>query len=445
MSLPADQMEEEKKRIGGKTRALNGTAAQTYPMEGEGSQSGPGLQLSDPQQSLPASPSGGIANGERTPVSPQANESQGGAGNSDIDLVKDRGKPPEYIQNTMIQLGSDKTLDIAEKSAAKSNHTSGAMGEDPEMAKLQGGRMADEIKITDNKKGQANRAGLENMFGKYMDNVVKVEVDTNKITEKEAMIKSKKYKGIFAGMTREEFSMFLFDFGGSLMSNGEQGLGAVGVASGAAMAGHRGRQKEGEASALAATELTRTTDLEEREMANKEQTAGMAGIAQGFTNPDGFFMVPSFDPETGKTTWNPAEDRDGNPQKGDPRASKDYNGEKVFLDGFLTEAGWSKQEIADFFGKAKGTQARRQDLTDALMARISGAGILDKDPITGKKLRDFKEGDIKSWVDKMLAIEKPEDSSLPPGSDAGSAALTDANAALTVAQAQAKYGPKSTD
>jgi hypothetical protein len=213
---------------------------------------------------------------------------------------------------------------------------------------------------------------------------------------------TEEFSRFMGGMTRQEFSMFLMEWGSLMMQNSEKGLGgAFGTATQGAMQGHLGREDR----ALAREQSQQKSALEERRVSASERTASFAGQAQGFTDPEGFWVVPKYNSETKEVTWERATDKDGNLVKGDPDKSRDYQGEKVYLENFFREAGWSDQEIADYFGKAKGRKAREQDLTDALMRRIDGAGILDVDPITGKKLKEFKEEDIKLWVSRMLAIE----------------------------------------
>jgi hypothetical protein len=220
------------------------------------------------------------------------------------------------------------------------------------------------------------------------------------------------------GMTRQELSMFVFQWGSLMMVNADQGFGgAMGAAGLGAMEGHQGRTTAAAETEKSDAQQKIENQMAERRTAAQEKTAGMAGQAQGFTNPDGMWVVPKYDPETGQITWNVATDDDGNKIEGDPTAGRDYNGEKVFLDGFLTEAGWTKKQIADLYGGAGGPQKRRQDLTDALMSRISSAGIIDVDPITSKKYKEFKEADIKKWVDRMLSIEEGPDPALPSNDD----------------------------
>jgi hypothetical protein len=149
------------------------------------------------------------------------------------------------------------------------------------MAKLIAGRMADNWGMTADKKGEAVQKQVVDKQCEQFDTVVDIDVQNGEITKPEGEKRKKKYRGVFAGMSREEFSSFLWDWGASMMANGKEGWGAVGQAGSDAMGAHRARIKEDEASELAATELTRTSGLEERaQLADTSRAASSASRAE---------------------------------------------------------------------------------------------------------------------------------------------------------------------
>lgn len=340
------------------------------------------------QPALSPSPSGGNANVASAPLSQNgANESQGGGGNPFGDsLVKDRGTPDEYMATLLWEQGSNAVLKTTQQSVNKVDMSTGPNAEDKEGSIEAGEQFNKAIKMSSGKSQRGARKSLENMFG----DLTKKELKNEVITKGEKKEKDAQFTRFLGGMTRHEFGMFLFDWGSSMMMNADKGLaGATGMATAGAVAGHVGRGKE-----AAALETSTAQQQHDNQIATQEADA------------------KTMTAEARRKTSEAAETRAA-------LAGQGYSGEKVWLDDFLTKAGWSKTQIADFFGKAKGDQARRQDLTDALMKRISDAGILDVDPITGKKMRDFEKGDIKKWVDTMLEIESP--ASGPPEDETAAA------------------------
>lgn len=381
MSLPEDELRKQFPQTN--TTGSPALAGQPASITGQPAQQVP--------TSLPASPSGGNATIPRTPVGNGANESQGGAGNS-LDLVKDRGTPIEYMQNNVNNLGSDRALELAQGSARKakrqatgvSNPSNQAQGQaqagvggsgsgvlgsqentlinppvelngEPPQSKRQIKRniqqidnIAEDLGMTDDKQGEANRASMENMFGDTYANAVSQEQTAGKITEKEAMIKNKKYQGVFKGMTRHEFSLFLWDWGASMMANGGEGLASVGMAGSDAMGAHRARIKEDQESALAATELKRTSGLEERAQVADTSRAESARI----------------NAEAARTR---AESSAGG-----------YQGEKVYLEKIYTELGYSKEEIGQIFSGAQSQDAVMDQVFDDLRKQRARAQEKEK-------------------------------------------------------------------
>jgi hypothetical protein len=187
-----------------------------------------------------------------------------------------------------------------------------------------------------------------------------------------------RWKNIFNIVPKEDMGLFLMDFGFRAMMAGEEmgDLGAIGAAGSGALAGSQARRQAKVDAEISDYDRAQEGALDQHKADSTRISAEASRISA----------------EANRTR---AE-----------ALGQGYSGEKVWLNDFFTEAGWTKQQIADYFGKAKGPAARRQDLTDALLKRIEGAGIIDVDPILGKPLKEFEEADIQTWVDQVLGSEE---------------------------------------
>ena len=378
--------------------------------------------------SLPASPSGGNANVASAPLSQNgANESQGGAGDS-LNLVEDRGTPIEYMQSNVNNLGSERVMEIATQSAGKAKRqATGVMRKDPDGALPQGQapagvggsgsgtvttfpegekptkreiernkqdveRISEDLGMTDDKKGEANRASIENMFGDIYENKTKMEVTAGTITEKEAMIKNKKYQGVFKGMTRHEFSMFLWDYGSSLMAHGDKGLRGAGFAGAEAMGGHLGRRKEEAEQARVDTEALRKADLDERGMKVRERSA-LGKDSQTIHTEKGMMERDA------DGNWDYIRDPDGNiVQKG--FAENEYRGEKAWLAERYAAEGMDQATINELITGTKTPAERSQMLQDQLSKLKENFVAKDSN---GKKYQNYTSEDDKAWIKKQLS------------------------------------------
>jgi len=267
------------------------------------------------QTSLPSSASGGNAPDPRTPVGNGANEPQAGEGNLDtqgggntpIDMTPDRGNGTEFQQALMIDFGSQRTYEQAKKSGGLVRRNLGNYAKDPEMAKLISGRFADSWGMTDDKHGEAVMQAVQEQHLAQLDHTVDGEVLNKTLTAQQGKKIKKKYRGVFAGMSREEFSMFLWDWGASMMANGKQGWGSVGQAGSDAMGAHRARISEDQEAGIAAQTLKHTQGIATDRVAISRQqaetsaqqadTAALTARSKTINTDKGVFQL---NPETGE-------------------------------------------------------------------------------------------------------------------------------------------------
>jgi hypothetical protein len=311
---------------------------------------------------------------------------------SNVDLVKDRGKPNEFMQRLIMDAGPDQTLTQSEVSQKKGKK---AITDDPEMTRLQAGRLGDATGITNDKKGEANRAAMENMFGKQFDRAVDVKVEAGEVTKKEGEKKKRKFHGIFADMDREEFSMWLWDWGGSMMANGQEGWAAVGVASQEATAMHRGRESEQAALAIEAEERERQAALDERGMAAEEsRAAGALGVGDTMEVKGGVMERQA------DGTWAWVKDPDtGEKVEADFAADRPYRGEKPWLAKRYRAEGMDEATITELITGTKTPAERAQVLQDQLGKKKEEYTAKDAN---GKYYRDYTAEDDKAWIKKQL-------------------------------------------
>ena len=201
------------------------------------------------------------------------------------------------------------------------------------------------------------------------------------------------------GMTRQELSMFLFEWGGLMMTNADEGFGgAMGAAGLGAMEGHRSRQ----AGALEAAGTEADRALKEREVAALEER-NRVGNLKPFKGKDGTWRVPRWDNEQGRIVWEAASDAGGKIVP--PGIDTDWSGEKTFLMDLFKSVGKTEAEIADFFMGKRSEAERRQDLNDALIKLQTGSEAYTDDPYIGKPFGEFDKDDKKAWIDHMLQVE----------------------------------------
>ena len=196
----------------------------TFP---DGARPGPGLQTSTPP------PPGGNAPALDTPVGNGANESQGGG----VDLVKDRGTPEEYMKSqspdTLAQAAEISMTAVSSGSGETGKHsdTPEKKKQATELMKSQG---ADPIK---------GMKQLEKIIYKQLQEMR----NADKITPQHYTGLKDRWKNIFNVVPKEDFGMFLMDFGMRAMAAGETmgNAGALGAAGMGALGASQARQKEG--------------------------------------------------------------------------------------------------------------------------------------------------------------------------------------------------------
>jgi hypothetical protein len=147
--------------------------------------------------------------------------------------------------------------------------------------------------------------------------------------------KTEEVTKFMGGMTRQELSMFLFEWGGLMMANSEKGLGgAAGAAGLGAMQGHQGRQ----ALALSTEGEAQERALREREVSAKEYETKVGKnneLLERIRQPDGSFR------------WEPVTDKDGKIITIKDPGNRPYQGQGVWEQSQWQELGYSDDMIAE--------------------------------------------------------------------------------------------------
>lgn len=229
-----------------------------------------------PATSLPASGSGngGAVGGAQTPVAPtQAQTPQPGVGNQTEDpmggvdaaqLLPDRGTPTEYLMtNLPDRVGTADTIAAVETAGVRVM----SKVKDEESA-AQVAAVSEQMGLTD----EADIDAIKNMFGEEFKKVTEAHEKEGKITKEQKKKQDKQFTKLFGGMSKEEFGLFLFEYGGIMMANGDKGLGgAAGMAGLGAFASLQERRRYAEKAEIEAAERKRKADLEERKQTLAEE------------------------------------------------------------------------------------------------------------------------------------------------------------------------------
>jgi hypothetical protein len=277
------------------------------------------------------------------------------------DLMQDRGPA---TMDAQVERDPMAATQAAEQAAQRAKSTVG--NKDDNMGEI--GQLNSQLGITGKTIAEARKQALE---GLKRANV------SGKIDDQQYGELKDKWKGIFNYISRDEMGLFLIDFGLRAMMAGETmgDLGALGAAGSGALGALQGRRQ-----AAAQQENALAAQANEQALAEYgAETDRVSALAQ----------------------MTSAEAR----SRQVDQTGRGYAGEKVWLTDFFRNAGWSDQEIANYFAKAQNPAARRQALTDALLKRIEDAGFTDEDPNLGKAYREFDANDIQDWVDIMLELE----------------------------------------
>jgi hypothetical protein len=155
-----------------------------------------------PNTTLPASASGGGATGAQTPVVPNAQESQAGAGtpqglsNPNFDpgtLVQDRGDPNSYMATNLPDAtGTDFAVGAAETAGIRVLDKV----KDPESASTVAA-MSAQMGI----ETEADADSIRNMFGEKFKELTKAKVEDGSMTASQKKKQDKKFTNVFGGMT----------------------------------------------------------------------------------------------------------------------------------------------------------------------------------------------------------------------------------------------------
>lgn len=364
----------------------------------------------DPQVSVPSTSStaplpGGNATGASAPLSqPGANESRGGAvdPNPNADALfaqvqNDQGTPEEMMANRMYERGSDGVMADVQQSAEATSVDSGQFAQDRETALAEGERFNKAIGLDSGAQQRATREAMANMFG----DMTQREVDNEIISRKEKKKKDEEFTKFMGGMSRQEFGMFLFDWGARMMANADRGAGvAAGMASGGAMMGHMERRRYGEQQEVEATERERQAGLEERGMVAEEQRA-LAGLGEGETiNTESGLGVLRLD-EDGNYSVEIMKDEEGNPIREDFASNREYRGEKSWITDNLVAEGVPRDVAMDIATGARNASERAQLLQDQLGDLRNDITARDSQ---GRRYSEYTDEQAQQWILRQMQL-----------------------------------------
>lgn len=354
--------QDERERLQG---ALAGNAPGAPPLQVAQATTAPIGQQPAPalQSSAPPSPGGNANANGRTPDQSNANESQGGG----VDLVKDRGTPDQVIQNMDPDL-LVKTVEQSAKAASSESGETGKHSDTPEKKK-----QANELLKS---QGADPSKSIKQMEKEFMASAKKRR-DEGEITAEHYTGLKDRWKNIFQIIPKEDFGLFLMDFGMRAMMASETmgSMGAIGAAGSGALEASRGR---GQAK----------TDV-----AIADQEAARKGALETYKAESGRMQA-----EASQTTAEASRTRADAIGGG-------YKGEKAWLLDLGQSMGKTEDEIWDMFNKVKAPEVRRQEFMDFILKAQQDATFTQTDPILGKKYRDFTADDMQDWVEAMVRTE----------------------------------------
>lgn len=219
-----------------------------------------------------------------------------------------------------------------------------------------------------------------------------------------------RWKNIFNIIPKEDFGLFLMDFGLRLTAASAENsfAGAFGQAGLGALQGSQERQRFEQAGALNRDQMAheRAMDTTKLEMEGRKTSAleryyerGSApqptATDQGLTywNPETKQWEFVKDPETGERVYQDFASRGG------------YNGRDAWLMEIGQRAGYDEQELLPMLLGADPPEERRQKFRELVLKMKGDSSYVDIDPIIGKRYKDFTREDINAWVEAMMQDE----------------------------------------
>lgn len=399
MSLPEEEMQRQ-------LRTGSHTGSPALAGQGPSVTGVPDPTVVTPSTSSTAPlPPGGNATGASAPLSQTgANESRGGG---EVDpnaealfaqVQQDGGTPMEAMSNRMYERGSDQVMTDVQDSYEAVNVDSGQFSQDRETALAEGERFNKAIGLDNGEVQRGARADIANMFG----DMTQREVDNEIISRKEKKKKDEQFTKFLGGMSRQEFGMFLFDWGARMMANADRGAGvAAGMASGGAMQGHLARRQQAEDREVEAAERERQAGLEERGMVAEERRA-LAGLGEGETiNTDSGLGVLRVDEDGNYSVEILKDPETGEPLREDFASSRGYQGEKLWITDNLVAEGVPRDVAMDIATGARNASERAQLLQDQLGNLRNDITARDS---RGRRYSEYTDQEAEQWILRQMQL-----------------------------------------
>lgn len=198
------------------------------------------------------------------------------------------------------------------------------------------------------------------------------------------------------GMTRQELSMFLFEWGGLMMANADEGFGgAMGAAGLGAMKGHQGRQ----ALALEQEGAAHDRALAERETAAKEYDTKVGKnneLLERVRQPDGSFR------------WEPVKGEDGKIIEIKDPGDRQFQGKGPWEQAQWQSLGYSDEMIAEIQQGGLSPSAMYDRLHEDLLQQKARAQEKEK----MSQLPDTMKQKIQNLAGEMVPITSISNSEL---------------------------------
>lgn len=234
--------------------------------------------------------------------------------------------------------------------------------------------------------------GMWKRFKRWWNIGVKDDPTTIDVDEGDPNTEITKFMG---GMTRQELSMFLFEWGGLMMANADQGFGgAMGAAGLGAMQGHQARQ-----------DRKTSQMLQEQEMEINRRA--LAETGESDVDEQGYKIEQYYDKDSGEMKWRRALDESGEAFKvKDPRQ---YQGEKAYILDFARRIGKTDEEVWAMWSGAITEDDRRsffeRELGNLVEQATKNPSLMPNqgvDPVTGKKYNEMSPADKAEWVERHI-------------------------------------------
>lgn len=325
-----------------------------------------------PEVQTSAPPSPGALNQEATPVSTDEQVGGGGAETpqSAPDLMKDRGKPEQYMRKQWAS-NADQLTESIEGVAKRMEKLRGdrvARAQAQQMTDVMGQQGADPKKAGD---------AVIKMGEQEVDHLV--ETGEQKASWGKKI--KKRLRNAYNTIPEDEMGLFLMEFGLRAMMAGETmgTMGALGAAGSGALTSLQGRQQAEADRSLAADKYAQEQGLAEYGALTDKQKAD--------------------------TDQMRAETDKGYKDALSKARGQGYNGEKVFLDNTMQTAGFSQQERTAILTGGLSIGEKTDRIIEQLQKKQLSAPY-DTDPVTGKEYGEMTVDDMELYAAEILAMQE---------------------------------------